>query len=206
MTTERPLVPCTACSRLHPGHAAGDSGPHYCSIACYRSGHGLDDPLTGDGRRWCSGCRRYFQPVGDRRWCSDACRVADWRRRQPPLPPSPPHARPAAKMTTTSLAEAVTEHAPAPYTGDDSAAVVGEAIASLATLRGLQPVGDAGAVLHALASLAAHIHSLLPAAIVDARDQDYTWAEIAALASLSRDRVQRLAAQHTPDRRAPLAD
>ncbi|MGH9190980.1 MAG: hypothetical protein ACRDZ0_00710 [Acidimicrobiales bacterium] len=204
MTSDRRLLTCPACGRDHTA-PAGATDPHYCSIACYRSGHGLDDPATGDGRRWCAGCKRYFDTHDDRRWCSDACRVADWRRRQPPRPPSPPAGRRAANMRTMSLAEVTTEHAPAPYIGDDSATVLNEAIVSLGKLRGLQFVGDAGAVLHLLASLTAQIDTLLPAAVVDARDQDYTWSEIAALAALSRDRVQRLAA-HQPQRRAPPAD
>jgi hypothetical protein len=181
----------------------GTTEAHYCSIACYRDGHGLDDPDTGDGRQWCPGCSRYLD-TDTRRWCSAACRVADWRRRQPP---SPIAGRPAATISAmATLDEVITEHAPAPYTSDDSAAVLDEAIHSLGTLRGLQHVGDAGATLHLLASLAAHIDTLTPTAILEARDQDYTWTEIAALAALSRDRVQRLAALHLNDRRTPPPD
>ena len=206
MNSHARLLTCPACGRAHPA-PAGATDPHYCSITCYRAGRGLDDPVTGDGRRWCAGCQRYFQPGDSRRFCSDACRVANWRRRQPQRPPSPPGDRRAAKMSAVSLAEVMTEHAPAPYVSHHSAAVIDNAVASLGTLRGLQHVGDAGAILHVLASLAAQIDARVPAAVVDARNQDYTWAEIAALAHLSRDRVQRLAAQHahtTED--APLAD
>lgn len=102
-----------------------------------------------------------------------------------------------------ALEDVMTEHAPLRYVADDSAAVIDEAIKSLGTLRGLQWVGDAGAVLHVLASLAAQIDELLPAAITDARDQHYRWSEIAALAGMNPQRVQRLAAQNT---RTPLAD
>ncbi len=91
-----------------------------------------------------------------------------------------------------TLDQLISEHAPAPYTGDDSAAVLDEAIATLGTLRRRQHVGDPGAILHLLASLAADIDTLIPATIHAARDQDYTWTEIAGLANLSRDRVQRL--------------
>lgn len=206
MNSQARLLTCPACGRAHPA-PAGATEPHYCSITCYRAGRGLDDPVTGDGRRWCAGCQRYFQPGDNRRFCSDACRVADWRRRQPQRPASPPGERHAANMSAVNLAQVMTEHAPAPYTNHDSAAVIDDATVSLGTLRGLQHVGDAGATLHLLASLAAQIDALVPAAVVDARDQDYTWSEIAALANLSRDRVQRLAAQHA-DRTegAPLAD
>ncbi len=47
----------------------------------------------------CPACGQPFTPAGRRRWCSDACRQAGWRRRHPvpgPLPaglPPPPPAR-----------------------------------------------------------------------------------------------------------------
>jgi hypothetical protein len=205
MNTEPRLVACPACGRAHPGHS-GTTEPHYCSIGCYRAGRGLDDPVTGDGRRWCTGCQRYLQPGDKRRFCSDACRVADWRRRQPQRPPSPPDQRRAANIDAMTLDQVMTEHAPARYTDHTSATIVDDAVFSLATVRGLQAVGDAGAALHALASLATQIDQLLPATITDARDQDYTWSEIAALLAVSRDRAQRLAARHQPPRRVPIAD
>lgn len=31
----------------------------------------------------CAACGRRFTPTGRRRWCSDACRQAVWRRRHP---------------------------------------------------------------------------------------------------------------------------
>ena len=34
----------------------------------------------------CSLCGRGFRPVGRRRFCSDACRQAAWRRRRPVVP------------------------------------------------------------------------------------------------------------------------
>lgn len=146
-------------------------------------------------RQLCPTCQRYFESAGHRRHCSAACRVAEWRRHQTPTDDT--------NSAPGSLADVMCEHAPAGYIADDSAVVINEAIRSLGTLRGLQWVGDAGAVLHVLASLSAQIDDLLPAAVTDARDQDYSWSEIAALLGVSRQRVQRLAAQH---RRTPLAD
>jgi hypothetical protein len=61
VSTEPPLVTCPACGRLHIAHLRAE--PHYCSIVCYRAGHGLDDPMTGDGRRYCDRCRRYIDPA-----------------------------------------------------------------------------------------------------------------------------------------------
>ena len=203
-TTDQHVLICPICGRAHPA-PAGATDPHYCTIACYRAAHGLDHPDTGDGRHWCPGCSRYLD-TDNRRWCSDACRVADWRRRQPPSPPSPTATVPATTIGAITLADVITEHAPAPYTGDDSAAVLDDAVHTLGTLRRLQHVGDAGVTLHLLASLAAHIDILIPAAVHHARDQDYTWTEIAALAALSRDRVQRLAAHHRRTPPPPPAD
>lgn len=190
MSTDRPHLTCPTCGRPHP-MLAGATDPHYCSIACYRAAHHLDDTVTADRRQWCPGCSRYLDNT-TRRWCSAACRVADWRRRQP-APASPSSARPATHIAAVDLAAATSQHAPAPYTSDDSATVVDDAVASLGILRRLQFVGDAGAVLHLLASLTAETSARLPQAIADARHQNYPWSEIAALTGLSRDRVQRLA-------------
>ena len=60
-----------------------------------------DDSVTIAGRMIaCPICQRAFHPVGRRRFCSDACRQAAWRARQPDklvaailLPPRTP--RPA---------------------------------------------------------------------------------------------------------------
>lgn len=65
-----------------------------------------------------------------------------------------------------------------PYLDEESLAVVADAVGSLVCLRG-SVVGDAGAVLSVLASLIAEAQSRLPDAVFDARDQDFTWAEIA---------------------------
>jgi hypothetical protein len=77
-----------------------------------------------------------------------------------------------------------------PYLDEESLAVVGQAVASLACTRGSGP-GDAGAVLSSLASLVAEAQSRLPDAVADARDQDYTWAEIAGRLASSAATVRR---------------
>lgn len=56
--------------------------------------------------------------------------------------------------------------------------MVEDAVECLVCLRGLG-TGDAGAALSALASLIAEAQARLPDAVADARDGDYTWAEIA---------------------------
>jgi hypothetical protein len=72
---------------------------------------------------------------------------------------------------------------PAPRTGDDSHAILTEAIDSLARLRTPYWLGDSGVRLHALASLLAHAEQLLPQAVRDARDQELTWTQIGELLS-----------------------
>jgi len=49
----------------------------------------------------CPVCQREFTPAGRRRYCSDACRAAAYRRRRdPPRPPvSVPRARPRRPIT-----------------------------------------------------------------------------------------------------------
>jgi len=70
---------------------------------------------------------------------------------------------------------------PAPTTGDDSLAVLTDAIEHLARLRTAYWLGDSAVHLHALASLTAQAEQLLPEAIHDARDQELTWAQIGEL-------------------------
>lgn len=73
-----------------------------------------------------------------------------------------------------------------PETGDDAEAALDKAIISLGKLRSLEFVGDAGAVLHILASLDAQIRLMLPQAVADARDQEYSWAQIGDLLGVTR--------------------
>jgi hypothetical protein len=51
----------------------------------------------------CPACGQPFTRAGRRRWCSDACRQAGWRRRHPapaPAPDRPPQPRQPARETT----------------------------------------------------------------------------------------------------------
>ena len=70
---------------------------------------------------------------------------------------------------------------PAPITGDDSLAVLTDAIDHLARLRTAYWLGDSAVHLHALASLIAQAEQLLPQAVCDARDQELTWTQIGEL-------------------------
>jgi DNA-directed RNA polymerase specialized sigma24 family protein len=66
-----------------------------------------------------------------------------------------------------------------PYLADDTATVVDQAIGSLLVLR-FASTADAGSQLSAIASLVAELDSRVPDAVVEAREQDYSWDEIAA--------------------------
>jgi len=91
-----------------------------------------------------------------------------------------------------------------PATGPDSKTVIDEAIRSLGTLRGLEWVGDAGVTLHLLASLIHQAEQQLPRAVADARDQDYSWAQIADLLGVTRASAWQRYASHTTTNRTPL--
>jgi hypothetical protein len=70
---------------------------------------------------------------------------------------------------------------PAPATGDDSLAVLTDAVDALARLRTSYWLGDSAVHLHALASPIAQAQQLLPQAVHDARDQELTWPQIGEL-------------------------
>ena len=74
---------------------------------------------------------------------------------------------------------------PGPVVDDDSAAVLDEAIDTLAKRRTPYWLGDSAVRLHALASLLAQAQALLPDAIAQAREQDLTWDQIGQLLGLT---------------------
>jgi hypothetical protein len=84
-------------------------------------------------------------------------------------------------MTRPPLRLARPGQLPAPITGDDSLAVLTDAIDHLAQLRTAYWLGDSAVHLHALASLIAQAEQLLPQAVCDARDQELTWTQIGEL-------------------------
>jgi hypothetical protein len=86
-------------------------------------------------------------------------------------------------MTRPPLRLAHPGQLPTPVTGDDSLQVLNDAIDSLARQRTPYWLGDSAVRLHALASLIAQAHQLLPQAVHDARDQELTWTQIGELLS-----------------------
>ena len=95
-------------------------------------------------------------------------------------------------------------HYRTPTTDEYSQRTLDEAIATLATLRGLPWLGDAGVTLHMLTSLRAQIDQQLPRAVADARDQDYSWAQIADFLGVTRASAWQHYAGRTRDNRTPL--
>lgn len=91
-----------------------------------------------------------------------------------------------------------------PMCDDDTDHVLRAAVDTLVSARSPMWHGDAGAVLHALASLAAQISLSLPDAVADARDQDYSWEEIGELLGRPKRTVKRGYAAHANKRRPPI--
>jgi hypothetical protein len=96
------------------------------------------------------------------------------------------------------------DHYIEPATGPDSDTVIDEAIASLGHLRSLAWLGDAGVTVHLLTSLIHQAQQRLPTAVADARDQEYTWAQIADLLGTTRASAWQRYAGRTATNRTPL--
>jgi hypothetical protein len=86
----------------------------------------------------------------------------------------------------TAVAATDRTHHIGPRADEATEAILDEAVASLGPLRGLDWLGDAAITVHLLASLQRQIQDRLPDAVADARDQDYSWAEIGDLLGLTR--------------------
>jgi hypothetical protein len=83
-----------------------------------------------------------------------------------------------------------------PLVDDDSEAVVAVAVHDLVLSRSPMWSGDAGALLHALASLRAEIDSWLPDAVADAFSRGYSWSEIARLIGVGPATARRRFGDH----------
>jgi hypothetical protein len=108
-------------------------------------------------------------------------------------------------VTRASMTERRDRHL-GPMAGQDTETVLDEALVSLGTLRSMGWVGEAGVDLHLLTSLIAEATSRLPRAVADARDQDYSWAEIADLLGVTRASAWQRYAGRTTNDRTPVED
>ncbi len=101
MTT---LDVCPICATPAPPDRHSDQ-PWCCSLVCYHSFHGIDQPQPPSCHdsvtMICPACQRPFPPSGRQIYCSDACRSASYRRRrdtrQAPL--TVPKAQPRRPIT-----------------------------------------------------------------------------------------------------------
>jgi hypothetical protein len=66
-----------------------------------------------------------------------------------------------------------------PYTDNDSRTLITEAATTLTIFRAPIALGDAGATISVLVSVAVEATDQLHDAVADARDQGYTWDQIA---------------------------
>jgi hypothetical protein len=82
-------------------------------------------------------------------------------------------------------------HPDHPIVDDASAAVLDEAVHSLTMLRSPLEEGDAGARLHALASLIAQAETFTTGTVAAARDQSYSWPDIASQLGLATTTARR---------------
>jgi len=83
-----------------------------------------------------------------------------------------------------------------PLVDHDSEAVVALAVHDLMLFRSPMWSGDAGALLHALASLRAEIDAWLPDAVADALSRGYSWSEIAGLIGVAPTTARRRFGDH----------
>lgn len=84
-----------------------------------------------------------------------------------------------------------------PYTNNDTATLIREAVVTLTIFRAPMGLGDAGATISVLVSLAAEADSQLWNAVADAHDQGYTWDQIADRIATSVTTARRRFATYT---------
>lgn len=92
------------------------------------------------------------------------------------------------------------------YTDDHTATLIREAVVTLTIFRAPMGLGDAGATVSVLVSLAAEADSQLWDAVADAHDQGYTWDEIADRLATSVTTARRRYAAYTKWRNAQPLD
>ncbi|HZU74310.1 MAG TPA: hypothetical protein VE990_16220 [Acidimicrobiales bacterium] len=83
------------------------------------------------------------------------------------------------------------------YTNNDTAILIHQAAVTLTIFRAPLGLGDAGATISVLVSLAAEADSQLWEAVADAHDQGYTWDQIADRLATSATTARRRFAAYT---------
>jgi hypothetical protein len=86
----------------------------------------VDAPSRNDGVTMrCGVCGRGFRPAGRRRYCSDACRQAAFRRRRPPSPVPLPSVAPGTARSSRSVTVYECPACEARYVGEQRCAECG---------------------------------------------------------------------------------
>lgn len=98
-----------------------------------------------------------------------------------------------------------------PYTDADTATVVDQAVTTLVVLRAPMWLGDAGPTISVLVSLVGEADSRLYDAVADARDQGYSWDQVASRLATSVSTARRRCGPYsrwrrTDDERFVLGD
>ncbi len=106
----------------------------------------------------------------------------------------------------STTADRWARHPDHPVVDEESAGVLDEAVHSLTVLRSAGYEGDACARLHMLASLMAQAEAVLADTVADARDQDYSWAEIAERLGVATATARRRFARTADTRVVPFED
>lgn len=83
------------------------------------------------------------------------------------------------------------DRATIPYTDEDTAFFIDEAVTSLVLMRAPMWLGDAGPTISVLVSLAGQVEDLVFDAVTGARDQGYTWDQIASRLATSATAARR---------------
>jgi len=91
-----------------------------------------------------------------------------------------------------------------PYTDDHTATLVGDAVTSLILMRAPMWLGDAGPAISVLVSLADQAQTLLFDTVADARDQGYTWEQIASRIAVTTPTARRRYSAYARDRSTPI--
>jgi hypothetical protein len=84
-----------------------------------------------------------------------------------------------------------------PYTDDDTAAIIDQATTTLILIRAPMSLGDAGPAITALISLAGQADAMVCDAVADAREQGYTWDQIASRLTTTTATARRRYAAYT---------
>jgi len=107
----------------------------------------------------------------------------------------------AQRPSAHELADPRRNDTATPYTDDDTYTLIDEAAYTLTISRAPMSFGDAGAAVSVLVSLAAEAKRRLHDAVADARDQGYTWDQIADRLATSESTARRRYAAYATWRR-----